>query len=42
MFRNVNLANNKYGKLMSVDTFYTTDSFERRSISIILEDTAPL
>jgi hypothetical protein len=40
--RNINLVNDKYGKIMNVDTFYKTGSFERRNISIILKDIASL
>jgi hypothetical protein len=41
MFRNLNVVDNKYGRIMGVNTFYKTDSFEkRRNISITLEDMA--
>jgi len=42
MFRNIKLVNNKCGKIISVDTFYKVDSFERRNISIIIENIASL
>ena len=42
MFTNINLVNNKYGKIMSVDTPSKADSIEQHNILIILEDIASL
>ena len=40
--KKIYLVNNKCSKITNVDTFYKADSFERRNISIILEDMASL